>query len=72
MCHSRGLNNRINKLHERALRIVYQEKKRDFELYLKMKSLIKICAKNLHYIVTEFYKVENNISPDIMRDIFYF
>ena len=35
MCHSRGLNNRINKLHERALRIVYQEKKRDFETLLK-------------------------------------
>ena len=30
MCHSRGLNNRINNLHERTLRIVYQDKKSDF------------------------------------------
>ena len=28
--------------------------------------------RNLHYLVTEVYKVKNNISPEIMRDIFHF
>ena len=28
--------------------------------------------KNLHYLLTEIYKVENNVYPDIMRDIFHF
>ena len=26
MCHSRALNNKINKLHERCLRVIYNDK----------------------------------------------
>ena len=61
MYHSRSLNNRINSLHERALRIVYQDKKSDFET-----------LRSLHYLITEVYKAKNNISPEIMTDIFHF
>ena len=66
MCHSRGLNNRMNNLHERALRIVYQDKKSDFETLLKNDKSVTIHVRNLHYLVTEVYKVKNNISPEIM------
>ena len=72
MCHSRGLNNSINNLHESALRIVYQDKKSDFENLLKNDKSVTIHVRNLHYLVTEIYKVKNNISPEIMRDIFHF
>ena len=72
MCHSRGLNNRINILHERALRIVYQDKKSDFETLLKNDKSVIIHVRNLHYLVTEVYKVKNNISPEIMKEIFHF
>ena len=72
MCHSRGLNNRINNLHERALRIVYQDKKLDFETLIKNDKSATIHVRNLHYLVTEVYKVKNNISPEIMREIFHF
>ena len=72
MCHSRGLNNRINKLHERALRIVHQDKKSDFETLLKNDKSVTILVRNLHYLVTEVYKVKNNISPEIMTEIFHF
>ena len=72
MCHSRGLNNRINNLHERALRIVYQDKKSDFETFLKNDKSVTIHVRNLHYRVTEIYKAKNNTSPEIMRDIFHF
>ena len=48
MCHSRGLNNRINNLHERALRIVYQDKKSDFETLLKNDKSVTIHVRNLH------------------------
>ena len=71
-CHSRGLNNRINNLHERALRIAYQDKKSDFEILLKNDKSVIIHMRNLHYLVTEIYKFKNNISPEIMRDIFHF
>ena len=72
MCHSRGLNNRINNLHERALRIVYQDKKSDFETLLKNDKSVTIHVRNQHYLVTEVYKVKNNISPEIKREIFHF
>ena len=72
MCHSRGLNNRINNLHERALRIVYQDKKSDFETLLKNDKSVTIHVRNLHYLVTEVYKVKNNISLEIMKEIFHF
>ena len=72
MCHSRGLSNRINNLLERALRIVYQDKKSDFETLLKNDKSVTIHVRNLHYLVTEIYKAKNNISPEIMRYIFHF
>ena len=71
MCHSRGLNNRISNLHERALRIAYQDKKSDFEALLKNGKSVIIHVRNPHYLVTEIYKVKNNISPEIMRDIHF-
>ena len=72
MCQSRGLNSRMNNLHERALRIVYQDKKSDFETLLKNDKSVTIHVRNLHYLFTEVYKVKNNISPEIMREIFHF
>ena len=57
MCHSRGLNNRINNLYERALRIAYQDKKSDVETLLKNDKSVTIHVRNLQYLVTEIYKV---------------
>ena len=40
MCHSRGVNNKINNIHKRALRIVYQTKKSNLhDLLQKDKSV---------------------------------
>ena len=59
MCHSRGLSNRINNLHERALRIVYEDKKSDFESLIKNDKSATIHVRKPHYLVTEIYKVKN-------------
>ena len=72
MCHSRGLNNKINNLHKRALRIAYQDKNLEFETLLKNDKSVTVHVRHLHYLVTEVYKVKNNISPEIVRDIFHF
>ena len=72
MYHSRDLSNRIYNLHERALRIAYQDKKSDFETLLKNDKSVIIHVRNLCYLVTRVYKVKNNISPEIMREIFRF
>ena len=49
-----------------------QDKKSDFETALKWQVRYNPRKKNLYYFLTEIYKVKNNTSPDIMRDIFDF
>ena len=70
MCHSRGLNNKINSIHERSLRIVYDDKSSTFEELLEKDNSVSIHHRNLQVLATEIYKVINGISPQIMQKIF--
>ena len=70
MCHSRKLNNRINRIHERALRIVYKDYNLSFEELLIKSGSLKIHHRNPHILATEIYKVINNLSPILMKDVF--
>lgn len=72
LCHNRGLNNRIKQLHERALRNLYQDENSNFETLLEKDKSVNVQMKNLHCLVTENFKDKNDISLDIMRDIFIF
>ena len=72
MCHGRGLNNKINNIHERALRIVYHDKISSFKTLLKRNKYMSIHMKNLQYLATELFKVKNGLSPEIMNEIFVF
>ena len=72
MCHGRDLNDKINNLHERALRTVYQGKKSSFETLLKYDKSVSIHVKNLQYLATEIFKVKNDLCPEIMKEIFIF
>ena len=72
MFHGRGLNNKINNIHKIALRIVYQDKKSSFETLLKRDKSTLIRVKNLQQLATELFKVKNDLSPEIMKEIFAF
>ena len=72
MCHGRGLNNKINNIHERALRIVYHDKISSFKTLLKRDKSTSIHMKNLQYLATELFKVKNGLSSEIMKEIFVF
>ena len=69
MFHSHGFNNKINRIHERALRLVYPNNLSFSEL-LNLDNSVTVHQKNLQVLVTEIYKVKNGIAPDIMKDIF--
>ena len=62
MCHSRANNNKINRLHERCLRIVFSEKQSSFETLLEKDSSVSIHNRNLQILATEMYKIKNNLS----------
>ena len=70
MFHSRKLNNNINKLHERALRIIDRDKNSSFESLLKKDSSTTIYVKNLKVMLTEMFKTKNYQNPDFMRGVF--
>ena len=70
MFHSRTLDNRINSLHERALRIVYNDDHSTFNELLVKDGSCTIHHHNLQLLTMEMYKVKNNISPGFMHDIF--
>ena len=70
MFHSRKLNNRINRIHERSLRIVYNDKVSSFEELLNRDNSFTIHERNIQALAIELYKVVNGHSPEIMKIVF--
>ena len=70
MFHSRTLNNRINRLHERALRIVYQNEELSFQELLVLAGDVTVHQKNLQRLAIEMFKVKNDIAPIPFQKIF--
>ena len=68
MSHSRTMNNKINKIHEKTLRMYTKMKKTDL---LKKDKSVSIHQRNLQILVTEIYKARNDLGPEIMKDIFH-
>ena len=65
MCYSRGINNQINKLHERALRFVYSNKSSSWEL-LERDNSVTIHERNIQVLLTEVFKVKSGSAPEII------
>ena len=70
MFHSRRLNNKINSLHERALRITYQDNMSAFQELLNRDNSVSIYHGNLQVLTTEMFKTHWGLSPEILREIF--
>ena len=70
MLHSRTLNNRINRIHERALRVVYNDNVSSFEEMLQKDDSVTIHEKNIQTLSIELFKVLNGLAPAIMDELF--
>ena len=70
MFHSRSLNNKINSLHESALRITYGDRSSSFENLLKKDNSVSIHHRNIQALATEMFKFKNNVAPEIMKELF--
>ena len=53
MCHSRLMNNKIKRLHQKYLRIVYSDKTLFFEELLDKDGSITIHTRNLQVLATD-------------------
>ena len=69
MCHSRTNKRKIDRLHERCLRIIYNDKQSSFKELLEKDSSVSIHERNVQILATEMYKVSNNFSPPHMNGI---
>ena len=63
MCYSRIINKKINRLHERCLRIIYGDRQLPFEELLEKDSSVSIYERNI--LATEMYKVSKGASPHV-------
>ena len=66
----RRLNNLINKIQERALRIIYNDQLTDFKSLLLNYNEITILQRNLQVLMAEIYKIINHIAPRRMSSFF--
>ena len=67
MFHSRKQNNRINRIHERALRIVYRDNESTFDELLFKDESFTIHERNIQSLAIELYKIAYGLSPQIMN-----
>ena len=66
----RKCNNSINRIHERALRIAYNDYISDFKTLLRKDNSVTIHQKNIQALILEIYKTLNNLNPTFMQEIF--
>ena len=70
MFHSRSLNNKINRIHERALRIAYNDKSSNFQELLDKDNSVTIHHRNIRTLAIETYKFLQGLSPPLFNEIF--
>ena len=68
MFHSSDLSNKINSLHERALRITYVDRSSSFQDLLEKDNSVSIHRRNMQFLATEMFKVKSNIASEIIKE----
>ena len=68
--HSKQMNNRINHIYERALRLAYNNHVSTFEPLLEMDKSFTVHDRNLQIHATEMYKIKWGLAPKIMQELF--
>ena len=70
MLHSRRNNNIIKNLHERCLRLIYNDKNSSYEELLTKDGSVFTYHRSIQVLVTKLYKSRNGLSPEIFNEMF--
>ena len=70
MCHSRSNNRKINMLHERCLRIIYNDQQSSFTELLNKDNSVSIHIRNIQRLAIEMFRFYNGLSPPLMSNMF--
>ena len=68
---SRQTNNMINKIHERALRIVLNDHISDFETMLRNINGVTIHHRNIQILMIELFKIKHDLASPIMDSMLH-
>ena len=69
---SRSMDRRINHLHERALRLVYNDYVSSFEELLEKDGSVKLHHRCIRKVAIIMFKVRRNLCPPFMNEILIF
>ena len=73
MFHSRKMEHRINNIHKRALKLVYQDSPDlTFQELLAKDKSVSVYQKNLHLLPNEIFRYKAGTLPELMNHIFHF
>ena len=71
--HSQAIEHRINRIHERILRLIYPNQHQlTFKELLEKNKTVSIHQRNLQTLATEICKAKNKISPEVVNSLFEF
>ena len=69
MNYNRSSNDRINKLIERILKLIYSDQTSTFQELNNEDNSVIVHQKHVETLATLLYEVENNISPVIVLEL---
>ena len=72
MCHRKKINNQINKLHERVLRLVYNDTSSFWGELLERDKSVTIHERNIQILLAETFRVKSRVAPEILTELFKF
>ena len=70
MCHNHTVNNQINRLHERCLRLTYNDRQSSYDASLKRDGSVSIYHRNIRTLAIEMFKVLKGLSPAVFNETF--
>ena len=70
MCHSRSNNRKINMLHERCLRIIYNDQQPSLTELLNKYNSVSVHIRNIQRLAIEMFRFYNGLSPSLMSNMF--
>ena len=67
------MEHRINRIHERTLRLIYPNQHQlTFKELLEKNKTVSIHQRNLQTLANEIYKAKNKISPEVVNSLLEF
>ena len=67
--HSRGKNNKINRMHERGLRIIYNDNKSTFYEWPGKDGSVSFHKRNLRFPAYEMFKLKTGVTPELIKEL---